>query len=39
MMVDGNPDDPLMPYIAHLYKTDREKHDANAREQTRKYAV
>ena len=39
MLVDCNPDDPLVPEIAHLYKTDRSKHDTNAREWTRKYAM
>ena len=38
MMIDANPDDPLSPAIANLYKSNREKHDANAREQTKKYA-
>ncbi len=31
-------DDPLVGDIAHIYKTDRSKYDANAREWTRKYA-
>ena len=32
MMIDANPDDPLSPGIANLYKLNREKHDSNARE-------
>ena len=39
LMTDANPDDPLVPEIAHLLKTNKEKHDANAREWTRKYAM
>ena len=33
------PDDPLVPEIAQIYKTDREKYTATAREWTRKYAT
>ena len=33
-----NPDDPLVPDIARLYKHDREKYNNIAREWTRKYA-
>jgi len=32
-------DDPLVPEIARIYKSDRAKHDATAREWTRKYAM
>ena len=32
MLTDANPDDPLVPEIATLYKFDREKHDNTARE-------
>ena len=39
LLTDPNPDDPLVPDIAHLYKTDRETYDKNAREWTRKYAL
>jgi ubiquitin-conjugating enzyme E2 D/E len=39
MLTDPNPDDPLVPEIAHVYKTDREKYEQTAREWTRKYAV
>ena len=38
-MTDANPDDPLVPEIAHLLKTNKDKHDSNAREWTRKYAM
>lgn len=36
MLTDPNPDDPLVPEIANLYKTDRAKYEATAREHTRK---
>jgi len=39
MLTDPNPDDPLVPDIAHLYKTNREQYEATAREWTRKYAM
>ena len=39
MLTDPNPDDPLVPDIAHLYKTDRPRYEATAREWTRKYVV
>jgi len=39
MLTDPNPDDPLVPDIAHLYKTDRPRYEATAREWTRKYAM
>jgi hypothetical protein len=32
-------DDPLVPEIARIFKGDRAKHDATAREWTRKYAM
>ncbi len=35
---DPNPDDPLMPDIANLYKTNKEKHDLIATSYTQKYA-
>jgi ubiquitin-conjugating enzyme E2 D/E len=38
LLCDAEPNDPLAPDIAHLYKTDRAKFDANAREWTKKYA-
>ena len=34
LMDDPNPDDPLVPEIAHLYKEDREKYIENARKFT-----
>ncbi len=39
MLTDPNPDDPLVPDIAHLYKTDRARYESTAREWTRKYAM
>ena len=39
LLTDANPDDPLVPEIAHIYKTDRAKYEATAREWTRKYAM
>jgi ubiquitin-protein ligase len=38
MLTDPNPDDPLVPEIAHVYKTDRPRYESTAREWTRKYA-
>ena len=35
LLTDPNPDDPLVPEIARLYKTDRQKHDGTAQEWTR----
>eukprot|EP00013_Stygamoeba_regulata_P010354 CAMPEP_0177684572 /NCGR_PEP_ID=MMETSP0447-20121125/32511_1 /TAXON_ID=0 /ORGANISM="Stygamoeba regulata, Strain BSH-02190019" /LENGTH=141 /DNA_ID=CAMNT_0019194445 /DNA_START=189 /DNA_END=611 /DNA_ORIENTATION=- len=32
LLTDPNPDDPLVPEIANLYKTDRAKYENNARE-------
>ena len=32
-------DDPLVPEIAHVYKTDRARYEATAREWCRKYAM
>ena len=39
MLTDPNPDDPLVPDIAHLYKNDPERYAATAREWTRKYVA
>src|SRR6056300_69658 len=39
LMDDPNPNDPLVPDIAELLKTNKEKHDANAREWTIRYAM
>lgn len=38
MLTDPNPDDPLVPEIANIYKKDKNKYDETAREWTRKYA-
>jgi ubiquitin-conjugating enzyme E2 D/E len=39
LLTDPNPDDPLVPDIAQLLKTDRGRHDSTAREWTSKYAM
>jgi ubiquitin-conjugating enzyme E2 D/E len=39
LLTDPNPDDPLVPDIAQLLKTDRVRHDSTAREWTSKYAM
>ncbi|RWV82091.1 hypothetical protein GW17_00056440 [Ensete ventricosum] len=39
LLTDPNPDDPLVPEIAHMYKTDRVKYEATARSWTQKYAM
>ncbi|PWZ09077.1 Ubiquitin-conjugating enzyme E2 [Zea mays] len=36
LLTDPNPDDPLVPEIAHMYKTDRPKYEATARSWTQK---
>mgnify|MGYP000739296161 FL=1 len=38
LLTDPNPDDPLVPEIAHVFKTDRARYENNAREWTRRYA-
>lgn len=38
LLSEPNPDDPLMPDIAKIYKTDRKKYDHNAREMTKQHA-
>lgn len=38
LLTDPNPDDPLVPDIAGLYKNNRALYDANAREWTLLYA-
>jgi ubiquitin-conjugating enzyme E2 D/E len=38
LLCDANPDDPLVPEIAQLYKTNKTKFEATAREWTKKYA-
>ena len=39
LLCDPNPDDPLVPEIARLYKTDMGKYNDCAKEWTRKYAM
>jgi len=39
LLCDPNPDDPLVPEIARIFKTDKEKYTELAREWTRKYAM
>lgn len=39
LLTDANPEDPLVPDIAAVYKSDRAKYDATAREWTKKYAT
>ena len=38
LLTDPNPDDPLVPEIAKLYKENRKKHDKTAHDWTVKYA-
>jgi len=39
LLTDPNPEDPLVPEIARLYKTDRDKYARLARDWTQKYAM
>ena len=39
LLTDPNPDDPLVPEIAQMYKKDRKKFDETAKQWTRKYAT
>jgi len=39
LLCDPNPDDPLVPEIARIFKSDRDKYTELAREWTRKYAM
>merc|ERR1719369_797869 len=39
LLCDPNPDDPLVPEIARLYKTEMGKYNDCAKEWTRKYAM
>ena len=39
LLTDPNPDDPLVPEIASLYKTNKQKYKENARDWTNKYAM
>ncbi|AQK60674.1 Ubiquitin-conjugating enzyme E2 29 [Zea mays] len=38
-LTDPNPDDPLVPEIAHMCKTDRLRYESTARGWTHKYAM
>ena len=39
LLTDANPKDPLVPDIAQIYTSNRQQHDATAREWTAKYAM
>ncbi|KAJ8013682.1 hypothetical protein DPEC_G00032330 [Dallia pectoralis] len=39
LLCDPNPDDPLVPDIAQIYKLDKEKYNRLARDWTQKYAM
>ena len=39
LLTDPNPDDPLVPEIARIYKSDLSKYEETAKEWTRKYAT
>uniref|UniRef100_A0A9J2P7U7 UBC core domain-containing protein n=1 Tax=Ascaris lumbricoides TaxID=6252 RepID=A0A9J2P7U7_ASCLU len=39
LLCDPNPDDPLVPEIARIYKTDRDRYNQLAREWTQKFAI
>jgi ubiquitin-conjugating enzyme E2 D/E len=39
LLTDCNPDDPLVPEIAELYRRNRIQHDAKAKEYTLQYAM
>uniref|UniRef100_A0A8C3A1T9 Ubiquitin conjugating enzyme E2 D1 n=1 Tax=Cyclopterus lumpus TaxID=8103 RepID=A0A8C3A1T9_CYCLU len=39
LLCDPNPDDPLVPDIAHMYKNDKEKYNKQAKDWTQKYAM
>jgi hypothetical protein len=39
ILTSAHADDPLVPEIAQIYKSDREKYTTTAREWTRKYAT
>ena len=38
LLTDPNPDDPLVPYIAEIYRNNIEQYKKNAKEWTLKYA-
>jgi len=39
LLTDPNPDDPLVPDIAQMYKSNRSRYEETAREWTRKFAT
>lgn len=39
LLCDCNPDDPLVPEIADLYRKNKDQHDANALEYTQQFAM
>lgn len=39
LLTDPNPDDPLVPEVARIYKTDKKKYQEIAAEWTTKYAM
>ena len=39
LLTDPNPDDPLVPDIAKMYKNNRTEYDRMAKEWTQKYAI
>ncbi|OAP06328.1 UBC12 [Arabidopsis thaliana] len=39
LLTDPNPNDPLVPEIAHLYKVDKSKYESTAQKWTQKYAM
>jgi ubiquitin-conjugating enzyme E2 D/E len=39
LLDNPNFDEPLVPEIAHVYKTDPARYEATAREWARKYAI
>ncbi len=39
LLTDPNPDDPFVPEIAHLLKTNKTQYEANARSYTLRYAL
>ena len=39
LLNDPNPDDPLVPEVARIYKTDKQKYNTTALAWTKKYAM
>ena len=39
LLTDPNPDDPLVPEIATIYKNDKDRYNATARDWTGRYAT